>query len=175
MPYSASTIARLQAGIDPTPTPSGCRLWTRSTTTNGYGQIIVTMPGESPRPRQAHRMMKEVELGRLLARDEYVLHSCDTPLCCAAEHTRVGTAQDNMNDKVARGRCNVPRGEAHNRAKLTEEQVNEIRRRWRVEPRGYGRWCGPGLTVTQLSREYGLSVNAMIQIVEGQTWRHLNV
>lgn len=40
-----------------------------------------------------------------------VLHHCDNPPCVRPEHLFQGTPQDNMDDKVTKGRA--PRGLAH--------------------------------------------------------------
>ncbi len=55
----------------------------------------------------------------------HVLHSCDNPPCCNVGHLFLGTAQDNADDKVAKGR--QLQGERHPGAKLTWGQVEAIR------------------------------------------------
>lgn len=37
-------------------------------------------------------------------KDLFVLHSCDNPPCCNPNHLRTGTAKDNSNDMIERGR-----------------------------------------------------------------------
>jgi len=37
-------------------------------------------------------------------KDLFVLHSCDNPPCCNPNHLRTGTAKDNTNDMIERGR-----------------------------------------------------------------------
>ena len=56
-----------------------------------------------------------------------ILHSCDNPPCVNPNHLRIGTPQDNVNDREKRGRSRHPVGIEHGRAKLTEKQVAEIR------------------------------------------------
>lgn len=56
------------------------------------------------------------------------------------------------------------RGETHPRAKLTDEQVREIRRRYT------GGWGEQ----TQLAKEYGVSQMLISQIVRGDIWSHLD-
>ena len=50
----------------------------------------------------------------------YVLHSCDNPKCININHLTVGNAQDNMDDKVAKGRAKG------NPPKLTNEDKLNI-------------------------------------------------
>lgn len=42
-----------------------------------------------------------------------VCHTCDVPRCCNPDHLYLGTAQDNANDRMNRGRHWTPRGEEH--------------------------------------------------------------
>jgi len=55
------------------------------------------------------------------------------------------------------------RGEKHGRAKLTDENVAEIRERYTG---GWGQQA-------QLAREYGVSQGLISQIVRGEIWTHL--
>ncbi len=55
-----------------------------------------------------------------------------------------------------------PPGEANIKAKLTEPQVYDIRRRWR-----------DGESQNELAEEYHVSRMAIFKIVHWQTWRHL--
>jgi len=55
-----------------------------------------------------------------------VLHSCDNPPCCNPNHLFLGTQQDNVRDRCKKNR--TPRGEAHYMAKLSDLEVEEIRR-----------------------------------------------
>ncbi len=43
------------------------------------------------------------------------------------EHLKVGTDQDNMNDMILAGRQNKQKGECHHNARLSEDQIVEIR------------------------------------------------
>ncbi|HCL6635739.1 HNH endonuclease [Citrobacter freundii] len=59
-----------------------------------------------------------------------VCHKCDNPCCVNPQHLFLGTAQDNMDDKILKGRhVGAKKGESHHRARLTEWQVEEIRQR----------------------------------------------
>lgn len=58
----------------------------------------------------------------------------------------------------------VGRGEGHGRAKLTEEQVHEIRRKYT------GRYGDQ----SRMGREYGVSQSLIAKIVRGDIWTHLD-
>ena len=56
-----------------------------------------------------------------------VLHKCDNPRCVNPNHLFLGTHQDNMDDKVSKGRQDRTSGEDRWGTKLTDAQVQEIR------------------------------------------------
>ena len=53
-------------------------------------------------------------------------HTCDNPGCCNPAHLFVGTPRENNDDKVMKGRHS--KGSKHGMAKLTDEQIEEIKR-----------------------------------------------
>jgi hypothetical protein len=55
------------------------------------------------------------------------------------------------------------RGERNTKARLTEEQVKEIRRRY----------ADGGVTQSELARAYGLSNSGMHGVLSGKNWRHV--
>lgn len=59
--------------------------------------------------------------------------------------------------------ANMPRGEKHYHAKLTESQVREIRRRYAVG----------GILMRDLAKEYGVRTENIRFIVRRKTWRHV--
>jgi hypothetical protein len=75
----------------------------------------------------------------------------------ADEETQV----DNMQDTVQRSRGNHARGARHGRAKLTDNQVKEIR--MRAASGGVG-------TKAALSREFGVSDSQISHICNGKVW-----
>lgn len=55
-----------------------------------------------------------------------MLHRCDNPPCVNPAHLFLGTNQDNVDDRVSKDR--TLRGMRHPQAKLTTEQIEELRR-----------------------------------------------
>jgi hypothetical protein len=82
----------------------GCWEWTGNKLPNGYGRV----PNQrSPSNyRYAHREMyrlwywEEVPGGR----EHHVMHSCDNPGCVRPDHLTLGTARENHDDAVRKGR-----------------------------------------------------------------------
>ncbi len=95
------------------------------------------------------------------------LHSCDDPGCWNPAHLRWGTHQQNMADMVQRRRSRGHRflpGEACLTAKLSNEEADEIRRRYQP---GKNQWTGPG-NGAALAAEYGVTPDTIRKIGTGQ-------
>jgi hypothetical protein len=101
---------------------SGCLLWTAGVSTQGYGKFLLggkTLP--------AHRAAWILEYGEMLSPDQFLLHSCDTRLCVEVTHLRVGTHEENMADRKARGRYNTSRGFNNPFARFNDAEVAGMR------------------------------------------------
>lgn len=122
----------------------------------GYG--IVVVDGVT---RRAHRYSLELDSGEE-GGDRGALHSCDNPPCYNPAHLRWGSDADNVRDRDSRGR------KAHSwmtkngwTEKLDEATVVVIRERF---ARG-------GVTIAQLSREYGVTDATMGKAIHRKTWK----
>lgn len=131
-----------------------CWLWTRSVTGRGYGST--TLGG---RFWMAHRLAWTLTNGEI-ADGLVVCHHCDTPRCCNPSHLFLGTNADNSADMVAKRRSYRPPSVEHSQAKLTADQVREIRRRYAA---------GEGST-HQLCQDYGITAMAFWRVAKGLTY-----
>lgn len=126
-----------------------CWLWLGAKYDGAYGSLRW-----GDRHDSAHR------ISYLLAYGEFdralnVLHKCDNPPCVNPKHLFLGTRTDNMRDKEAKGRGNQPRGATHHKAKLTTEQIQEIRTRY----------AAGNVSTTTLGREYNTHSSHISAIV----------
>lgn len=130
--------------------PEDCWEW-QASTTSGYGQTF--LDGDVV---LAHRAVYEIEVED--PGDGYVLHECDNKLCVNPSHLYLGDQQDNMNDAVERGQ--MPSGENAGPAKLTKEEVEQIR--WKVE--------NTDLTQAQIAEQYDVTQPTVSAISNEKTW-----
>lgn len=93
--------------------PDACWEWAGARKgSQGYGEF-----GVNRMPATAHRVAWELTHGPI-PDGLFVLHRCDNPPCCNPAHLFLGTHQDNMADRDAKGR--VAHGDAHyTRRRLT--------------------------------------------------------
>lgn len=131
-----------------------CWLWTAATNASGYGIVGV---GRSS--RLAHRVAYEMTNGPIPA-GKLLRHRCDTPSCVRPDHMTPGSDKENMQDQIQRGRRASKKGSQNGRAKLTREQVVEIRRRY---VRGQTR-------IVDLAAEFGVGKSQIWNIVSGREW-----
>jgi hypothetical protein len=147
---------------------SGCWIWMNGDAKNRRHQLIYE--GESI---LAYRLSYMAFVGELP--DEVLAcHRCDVPECVNPCHLFPGTHTENMRDMVKKGRhkgfgnsTDQPsleqrlRGEANTQAKLTEDQVKEIRSLRGVE------------SPKKLRERFGISKGHLYRIFNGQKWKHL--
>lgn len=112
-------------------------------------------------PFSAHRSLMVIVRGDSPLE---VLHRCGNKMCVNVRHLRYGTHQENMDDAVRMREVRF--GESNPAAKLTQAQVDEIRRRY---VRGTDRTNrGNG---AQLREEFGISVGHLSMVVNHKLWR----
>lgn len=79
---------------------TGCELWEGAVDQKGYG--VVKWEG---RRLRVNRVLYKLRTGRWPSKLHEMLHSCDTPSCCAEQrHVRPGTRKTNARQRQERGR-----------------------------------------------------------------------
>lgn len=132
----------------------GCWEWKGGKHSFGYG--VLSVDGKS---YLAHRHCYELHYGEIQD-DMEVCHKCDNPSCVRPDHLFVGSHDDNMKDKVNKGR--QPRGTNVSTAKLTDEKVREARK-----------LRDDGMTFVAIGSIFGTSRKTVECAVKGITWRHI--
>lgn len=101
----------------------------------------------------AHRLMFNAVHGYYPVE---VRHRCDNPPCVRPEHLEGGSRQDNVDDRVNRGRSARRPGRANPNARYTGEQVEAV-----LSLKGT-------MTGDQAAAETGVNRNAVYRIWGGQ-------
>lgn len=125
--------------------PKGYRLFKR----NGRSNISIH--------RYAYQILKEnIPTGLL------VLHNCDNPPCCNPDHLFLGTYLTNATDMHMKSRNRAPRGERATFAKLTSEQVIEIRRLF-----------AEGVNFKEIAQRFNIGNTHVHRLVRRENWKHI--
>lgn len=103
-----------------------------------------------------HRLSYLMHHG-VIKKNLFVCHKCDNPICVNPHHLFLGTPKDNTQDASKKGR--MTKGQKHWCSKLTDEQVIEVRERYK---RG-------GIMQIELAKEYGMSQPGMNHLLLGKT------
>lgn len=158
------TIERVLNKVIPIPF-SGCWIFMGAVNHWGYGMIGTGRRG-MPVDR-AHRVTYKHFKGDI-PQGMFVCHSCDVPSCCNPDHLFLGTNQDNVNDMLRKRRNSPPPrnkhvvGSVHPGAKLTEQQVLEIRSLY-----------DQGKTQQELADKYGVVRQSISKIVRRVRFKHV--
>lgn len=123
---------------------------------NGYG--VMNIGGKVV---YTHRFSYELHYGPL-AEGQCALHRCDNRKCCNPYHIFAGTKGDNSRDMYAKGRGNIQAKSVPRVARLTAEQVCQIRQ-----------LATQGVKYPALSEQFGVSIPMICLIVTRKRWKHL--
>jgi hypothetical protein len=134
-----------------------CWLWIGRVDDDGYGVYDVN----SRKQMKAHRYIYNITNGEIPDK-MLVRHTCDVRNCVNLSHLLIGTQQDNMNDMVERGRQSKLKGESNPRAKLTADDVREIRI-----------IAVFGFTYKELCKMYNVSNTVIGYIINRKSWKHV--
>ncbi len=133
--------------------PDDCWNWVGYVLDSGYGQMKVDYKNYRSN-RLAYWIGNKEQPGSQL-----VCHTCDNRRCCNPNHLFLGTNAVNSKDMVDKGRSAHMKGVYHNQAKLTDENVLEIR--------------GSNATGVWLAWKFGVSPSLISLIRNHKIWTHL--
>lgn len=137
---------------------TGCWDWTGARFQGGYGVFKCKAIG--PLQMNAQRASWIIHNGPIASRCTFVCHTCDNRLCVNPDHLFLGSAKDNVDDMVRKGRNS--RGESRPATTLTTDDVLTIRR---MKKQGH--------KYEDIARAYGISYGGVGKIVRRESWGHV--
>lgn len=148
-----SDQARLMANV-PKAGVDECWEWTGGRSDKGYGKYFI-----DGRTVGAHRWAYIFAKGPIPA-GQVIRHTCDNPPCCNPDHLLAGTHAQNMQDAIDRSR--TTRGQRNGMARLSPDQVREIRQRAAADEEPLS-----------LAAEFDVHHNTVYRLLARETWHWL--
>ncbi len=135
-----------------------CWEWTGYIRSDGYANF---RPTTTTTTQLAHRVAYKLWNGDI-PNKKLVRHKCDNRKCVNPNHLELGTQQDNMNDMVERGRYCDGIGMLNNNAKLTDNDIREIRVLLEL-----------GLLQKDIAKHYNVKQHCISCIKTNKKWTHV--
>lgn len=173
LPLPKGSADRFRRAVPSGLPPTACWPWSGILDTCGYGKLFIR-----GKYIGAHRVALALSLDREIQAGKHVLHSCHNRACCNPAHLREGTHLENIREAVAHGSFSrLPKGaawwaihghearggEKNGNARLTAQQVVEIRRR-----------AAAGEVKADLAREFRVEWVTINKIVKRLIWRRVD-
>lgn len=130
-----------------------CIEWTGYITKDGYGLLHYNYI-----KYQVHRLYYELYKGEI-PKGLWVCHTCDNRKCVNPDHLFLGDAKDNYDDMYNKGRRKSDKGDLNPMAKLTWDDVEEIRS-----------LLVGGETITDVADYFGISRQNVWMIKTNKRW-----
>jgi len=137
---------------------TGCHEWIGSKLPKGYGTFRLN----TETAIRAHRFSYEYYKHKI-PENMHCLHNCDNPSCVNPDHLFLGTNNDNVKDKMRKGRSYRPIGEKHPFAKIKDADVYKIKE-----------LIASGYSYRETSILMNTTIHIVAQIGMNKTWTHLN-
>lgn len=124
---------------------------------NKYGHIGFKLGARKTPTLFAHRYSWEIYVGPI-PQGLFVLHRCDNPACVNPHHLFLGTAADNSDDKVSKGR--QAKGVMLPVAKINDQIARTIK-------------TMSDKSTAAIGEMFGISRQSVADIRYGRTWKHV--
>ena len=145
-----------------------CWKWRGKTNPKGYGEFYSKI--RNGKHTRSHQVSWILAFGDIPDGFQ-VCHTCDNSACVNPNHLFLGTNQDNVDDKMKKGRWksrflygeeHPQHGEKSRFHKLTEQNVLEIRR---LREQGH--------TLRSIGERFGVTHGVVNNILQGRKWAWL--
>lgn len=136
----------------------GCWEWAGAKNSNGYGNFYW-----DGKYQAAHRVSFKIHTGDI-PKGIFVCHACDNPACVNPSHLFLGTPLDNTTDMISKGRGGPAskKGSGHLNAKLTDDDVRQIRR-----------MRAQGMFLKVIGEKFGITEGNVSYIASRKSWPHI--
>lgn len=134
-----------------------CWVWTAGRHVHGYGTMRI-----NKKDTNAHRASWEMMRGEI-PEGLHCLHKCDNPSFCNPDHLFLGTHHENMSDRAAKNRTHRMDGTPRSNHRLTADQVQKVR----------SLYANSNLGCKEVAAEFGVTTNAIVVLIRGDTWTHV--
>ncbi|MBW1729194.1 MAG: HNH endonuclease [Deltaproteobacteria bacterium] len=134
--------------------------WLKSNkTSNDYFQVVLCK-NKKKFPQSVHRLVLETYIGKC-PKNMVCRHLDGNKANNHLDNLCWGTRHENEQDKIKHG--TVRRGENHNDAKLTEQDVRLI----------YGVYWDGAYELDELAKHFSVNTGTIHDVVHKRTWKHL--
>lgn len=151
-PYEPRDVERFMRRVNKM-TGTACWDWMRPAPI-GYGQLYW-----NGTPIGTHRISYRIFRGQV--GQMHVCHTCDRRACVNPDHLFLGTNQDNIRDRVKKGRSR--RGQNHPRSVLKRADVVEAR----------AMYLG-GMSTSKIGERFGVDAETAGNAISGRSWSHVS-
>ena len=134
-----------------------CWEWQSTMDNHGYGMINISKWHNEFKKRKAHQLSFIAFIG-VYERDLLVLHKCHNRACVNPYHLKLGTHQDNMNDRAEAGRNYRVTGSKTSASKFTDDDIRWIRANSDKFPTKY------------FAKKFNVANNTIRMIIRGKTY-----
>lgn len=155
--YSEYNMNRFWSKVDLRANVELCWEWKEAANKGGYGKFKFNKTSIIS-SRAAYQIFNKTNPGELC-----VLHKCDNRRCCNPYHLFLGTRRDNNVDMVNKGRNKSFYGANHPMARLTEQDISDIKILRQS-----------GVRYAAIGRAYGVTGENISGICRNKHWKHLN-
>jgi len=128
-----------------------CWEWFGKVNRKAYGMI-----GYNGKNISSQRASWLIHYGEI-PKDNHVLHHCDLPWCVNPDHLYLGNNTDNINDKLLRGRITKKFGQDNKAAKLSDNDVLEIKTQ-----------ASSGIAQYTIAHQFGVNQSQISRILSGK-------